>query len=102
MDLTMAITSHCFPGDASHHFVCCTNILDPNNSNSPHGNQNPLYDAIMTASQDQSNLSWCTCSEEICTEQLGGTVTWNMHGEGWKGFRPKRVPGGGQAKKLVI
>ena len=28
---------------------------------------------------------------QICTEQLGGSVAWNMNGEGWKGFRPRNL-----------
>jgi hypothetical protein len=60
----------------------------PGNDQSPHGNRNPLGDVIARASS-QENPSWCTCSEEICTEQLGGSVAWNMQGAGWKGFRPR-------------
>ena len=48
------------------------------------GNYNPLERVIKAASND-SNYSWCTCSEEICTEQLRGFVQWNMNGQGWKG-----------------
>ncbi len=48
------------------------------------GNYNPLERVIKAASND-SNYSWCTCSEEICTEQLRGFVQWNMNGKGWKG-----------------
>ena len=48
------------------------------------GNYNPLERPIKAASND-SNYSWCTCSEEICTEQLRGYVQWNMNGDGWKG-----------------
>ena len=48
------------------------------------GNYNPLERVIKAASND-SNYSWCTCSEEICTEQLRGFVQWNMNGNGWKG-----------------
>lgn len=47
------------------------------------GNYNPLERVIKAASND-SNYSWCTCSEEICTEQLRGFVQWNMNGNGWK------------------
>ena len=47
------------------------------------GNYNPLERVIKAASND-SNYSWCTCSEEICTEQLRGFVQWNMNGRGWK------------------
>ena len=36
------------------------------------------------------NYSWCTCSEEICTQQLGGRAAWNQHGAGWSGHRPSR------------
>lgn len=32
---------------------------------------------------------------QICTEQLGGSVAWNMNGEGWKGFRPRNLHGAG-------
>lgn len=49
------------------------------------GNYNPLERVIKAASND-SNYSWCTCSEEICTEQLRGFVQWNMNGKGWKGM----------------
>merc|ERR1711907_11034 len=72
LDLTLDRTSHCFPSDGSHHFVCCTHIKDPDNENSPHGNLNPLGEAIKEASKDPNNLSWCTCSEQICEKQLGG------------------------------
>lgn len=48
------------------------------------GNYNPLERVIKAASND-SNYSWCTCSEEICIEQLRGFVQWNMNGQGWKG-----------------
>ena len=54
----------------SHHFVCCVDISTPENSSSPHGNSNPLMDVIKAASKP-SSYSWCTCSEEICTSQLG-------------------------------
>ena len=86
LDLSHGVTQHCFPADASHHFVCCTDIQTPANKRSPHGNENPLYTAIKSGNKSPVNLSWCTCSEEICTEQLQGTVEWNMHGVGWKGF----------------
>merc|ERR1712224_106652 len=91
LDLSHARTQHCFPGDASHHFVCCTGISNPKNDKSPHGNKNPLLKVIMAANTDPNNLSWCTCSEEICEKQLGGTVSWNMHGAGWKGYKPKNI-----------
>lgn len=88
LDLSSPLTQHCFPADGSHHFVCCEGITSAMNDQSPHGNWNPLGDVIRQAS-DADNPSWCTCSEEICTEQLGGVVAWNMNGEGWKGFRPR-------------
>lgn len=127
LDLTHPSTQHCFPADASHHFVCCTQIQTVGNPNSPHGNLNPLESAIRGAS-NSSNYSWCTCSQEvctkirerfsratyqlsecletlsplsrplpfhvqICTEQLGGVVAWNMNGLGWKSFRPRAAFG---------
>lgn len=73
----------------SHHFVCCEQIALPDNPDSPHGNQNPLGRVIREASQPE-NYSWCTCSEEICTQQLGGRVAWNQHGSGWSGYRPSQ------------
>jgi len=87
LDLSSPLTQHCFPADVSHHFVCCTQIQAPENPHSPHGNYNPLERVIKAASND-SNYSWCTCSEEICTEQLRGFVQWNMNGNGWKGYVP--------------
>lgn len=87
LDLGSPLTQHCFPEDGSHHFVCCERITLLDNPDSPHGNQNPLGEVIRAAS-DPSNYSWCTCSEEICTQQLGGRVAWNQHGAGWTGFRP--------------
>ena len=87
MDLTADETQHCFPEDASHHFVCCTHIKTPENDQSPHGNRNPLLTVIKSAAKDPNNLSWCTCSEEICTQQLKGQVEWNMNGKGWKGLQ---------------
>ncbi|KAK9867988.1 hypothetical protein WJX84_010855 [Apatococcus fuscideae] len=87
LDLTSDLTQHCFPQDGSHHFVCCVDITSPETSQSPHGNRNPLNDVIKAASKP-SSYSWCTCSEEICTQQLGGRVAWNQNGAGWKGFRP--------------
>ena len=87
MDMDADNTQHCFPEDASHHFVCCTHIKTPENDQSPHGNRNPLFDSIKSAAKDPNNLSWCTCSEEICTQQLHGEVEWNMNGVGWKGLR---------------
>ena len=48
-----------------------------------------MFDVITKASKPE-NLSWCTCSEEICENQLGGKVAWNMQGEGWKGYKPKK------------
>ena len=60
-------TQHCFPHDLSHHFVCCENITRPENTQSPHDMENPLYDVITSASEE-SNYSWCTGSEEVCTE----------------------------------
>lgn len=76
----------------SHHFVCCVDIQMPENPHSPHGNYNPLADVIRSAS-NSSSYSWCTCSEEICEEQLGGRVEWNQLGMGWKGFVPRRDGG---------
>ena len=64
----------------------------PENPHSPHGNYNPLADVIRSAS-NSSSYSWCTCSEEICEEQLGGRVEWNQLGIGWKGFVPRRDGG---------
>lgn len=113
LDLTSRHTQHCFPEDGaayvhnnsaphprrvltvsglvrvsgSHHFVCCVDISTPGSSQSPHGNGNPLNDVIKAASKP-SSYSWCTCSEEICTQQLGGQVAWNQNGAGWKGFLP--------------
>lgn len=46
---------------------------------------------IRAASLDPNNLSWCTCSEEICKEQLGGKVAWNLNGAGWSGCSPDNV-----------
>lgn len=62
------------------------------NDASPHGNVNPLGDVIRQASSN-SSYSWCTCSEEICVDQLRGRVAWNQNGAGWRGFRadPRRV-----------
>ena len=48
--------------------------------------KNPLAEPIKRNS-DSSSYSWCTCSESICYNQLGGTVAWvgispeNMHEE---------------------
>ena len=64
LDLTARQTQHCFPKDASHHFVCCEHITTADNSNSPHGNSNPLG-KVIAAHSDASNPSWCTCSEEV-------------------------------------
>lgn len=64
----------------------------PENPHSPHGNFNPLERVIKEAS-NSSSYSWCTCSEEICTEQLQGKVAWNQNGIGWKGFAPPRFRG---------
>jgi hypothetical protein len=89
LDLTSPHTQHCFPEDGSHHFVCCVDINMPENPHSPHGNYNPLERVIRQAS-NSSSYSWCTCSEEICEEQLGGRVAWNQHGEGWRGYLPRR------------
>jgi hypothetical protein len=87
LDLTNPLTQHCFPADGSHHFVCCEGITLLDNPHSPHGNYNPLSRVIKAAS-NSTNYSWCTCSEEICTEQLGGHVAWNMNGLGWSGYVP--------------
>ena len=46
LDLTSHLTQHCFPHDKSHHFVCCVDIESPENADSPHGNQNPLFEVI--------------------------------------------------------
>ena len=92
LDLSHHLTQHCFPEDGSHHFVCCEDITLVDNPHSPHGNLNPLADVIRAAS-NSSNYSWCTCSEEICLEQLGGKVAWNMQGLGWKGYVPRRDEG---------
>lgn len=72
--------------------VCCVDIQAVDNEASPHGNVNPLGDVIRQASTNAS-YSWCTCSEEICIEQLRGRVAWNQNGAGWRGFRadPRRV-----------
>ena len=94
LDLTSRLTQHCFPADGSHHFVCCVDISTPDNPDSPHGNRNPLFAAI-TAASNASSYSWCTCSEEICEEQLGGRVAWNMNGRGWKGYLPPPAAGRG-------
>ena len=67
LDLKSPKTQHCFPEDASHHFVCCVDIQTPEKTNSPHGNKNPLFDVITKNSRSES-YSWCTCSEEICTQ----------------------------------
>jgi hypothetical protein len=87
LDLTSPLTQHCFPSDGSHHFVCCEHISMPENPNSPHGNFNPL-ERVIKAASNATNYSWCTCSEEICREQLGGQVAWNMHGIGHLGYTP--------------
>ena len=87
LDLDSSLTQHCFPADKSHHFVCCVDIQTAGNSASPHGNNNPLLEVITKASKPES-YSWCTCSEEICLQQLGGRVAWNQHGAGWKGYKP--------------
>ena len=94
LDLSSALTQHCFPADGSHHFVCCVDISTSEQTLSPHGNANPLFRAI-TAASNASSLSWCTCSEEICEEQLGGRVAWNMNGRGWKGYLPPQARRGG-------
>lgn len=78
-----------FNSAGSHHFVCCVDIKMPENPHSPHGNFNPLERVIKTAS-NSSSYSWCTCSEEICTQQLGGRVAWNQNGVGWQGYLPPR------------
>ncbi|BDA51108.1 hypothetical protein COCOBI_17-3280 [Coccomyxa sp. Obi] len=93
LDLTSPLTQHCFPADGSHHFVCCDQIQMPENPHSPHGNYNPL-ERVIKAASNESNYSWCTCSEEICTEQLHGRVAWNMNGVGWKGYLPPSAAGG--------
>jgi hypothetical protein len=85
--ITLSLLQHCFPEDGSHHFVCCEDIQLLDNPHSPHGNYNPLGRVIKAAS-NSTNYSWCTCSEEICTEQLGGRVAWNQNGVGWKGYVP--------------
>jgi len=103
-----------FCHSGSHHFVCCVDISMPENPSSPHGNYNPLGQVriprirtfcqglffarlshgmalllqVIKAASNSSSYSWCTCSEEICEEQLGGRVAWNQHGVGWKGFAP--------------
>lgn len=59
--------------------MCCDQIQTPENPHSPHGNYNPL-ERVIKAASNSSNYSWCTCSEEICTEQLHGRVAWNMNG----------------------
>ena len=75
-------TDHCFPTDASHHYVCCTQIKDPENelnTVSENGRnytyRNPLAGPIKRNS-DPNNYSWCTCTEHICENQLKGKVEW--------------------------
>ncbi|KAH7623686.1 hypothetical protein NADE_008509 [Nannochloris sp. 'desiccata'] len=87
LDLTSPLTQHCFPADGSHHFVCCVDIQMPDNSHSPHGNFNPL-ERVIKAASNSTSWSWCTCSEEICRDQLGGTVLWNQNGMGHSGYLP--------------
>ncbi|PSC74382.1 phosphoglycerate mutase [Micractinium conductrix] len=41
------------------------------NPHSPHGNYNPL-ELVIKAASNSTSYSWCTCSEEICEQQLGG------------------------------
>ena len=94
LDLTSPLTQHCFPEDGSHHFVCCVDIQTSDNPHSPHGNYNPL-DRVIKSASNASSPTWCTCSEEICTEQLGGRVAWNQNGMGWKGYVPPRQADGG-------
>jgi len=88
-------TSICYLTAGSHHFVCCVDIQTPENPNSPHGNYNPLEQVIKAAS-NSSSYSWCTCSEEICTEQLGGRVAWNQNGVGHLGHMPPPLDSGRQ------
>jgi hypothetical protein len=59
----------------------------PDNSHSPHGNFNPL-ERVIKAASNATSYSWCTCSEEICREQLGGKVQWNQNGVGHSGYLP--------------
>lgn len=92
MFLALGCASFGHPFPSLYPVVCCVDIASINNEASPHGNANPLGDVIRAASTNAS-FSWCTCSEEICEEQLGGRVAWNQNGMGWRGYRadPRRV-----------
>ena len=72
-------TDHCFPSDASHHYVCCVDIKNPENQNFKINEhdivRNPLEEQIKRNSHP-SSYSWCTCNERICIEQLKGRVEW--------------------------
>jgi hypothetical protein len=71
-------TSHCFPPDASKFTFCCEYIKLPEPGENPVLDSSDLASRIRAAS-DPSNLSWCTCSEYVCEELLGGKVTWDQN-----------------------
>ena len=90
LDRTSDITQQCFPADGSQHFVCCTGIQVSKTITNKHGTvANPIFEGLKSSNKDINNLSWCTSSERICTEQLSGHVSWNMNGKGYKGVLGK-------------
>jgi hypothetical protein len=74
--VTDPLAVQCFPPDGSRFHVCCVDIQLP--ATPPGDPINELAAAIMATSHPDS-YSWCTCSEYVCKELLGGIVEWDQH-----------------------
>jgi hypothetical protein len=89
MDLNSKLTRHCFPATANRHMVCCADIQLPDpamysGSRLPHNTSsfhNILESRIRSVSRPES-YSWCTCSIDVCENQLGGKVQWILQPDG--------------------
>jgi len=80
LNLSHPLTRHCFPPDGSHHHVCCTNIpLDDEIEDETLSLSTQTLIKSIRAASHPSSYSWCACNEVVCSELLGGVVSWDQH-----------------------
>ena len=80
LNLTHPLARHCFPVDGSHHHVCCTNIaLADEDEDAWLSPVTQLLVKSIRAASHPSSFSWCACTHAVCTELLGGTISWDQH-----------------------
>lgn len=73
LDMSSSLSNYCSNHESSaQQPICCTDIINNDTFSQDE------WQVITMSNRDQSSISWCAQSEDICTKNLNGKVMeWN-------------------------